>query len=145
MTLGYPRAASLILAAVTSSAVPAALAHAQSTLDLSTTQRVPLPENYKEIAEQQIAPTLRDPSTARFEFRSQPYRMTCKRGTLNPRSPTDIWMIDVWVNGTNGFGGYTGFQPWSVAIFLRGEDLMAQPYSAPGGGALTRYKLCKPA
>jgi hypothetical protein len=102
-----------------------------------------LPENYKQVVQDSIAPTLREPESVKFEFRDSPYQMTCKKGVFDKKSAIDIWMIDVWVNAKNGYGGYTGFQAMSVAVFQQDGSLLQQPFTKAGGGAITRFGLCK--
>lgn len=75
-----------------------------------------LPDNWQDIATTLIKQSVRNAETVRIEFREQPYAMTCKKGVFKNSSPIQIVLVNVAVNGENGYGGFTGFQPWSVAF-----------------------------
>ena len=102
-----------------------------------------LPPAYQEMASSYILSTLREPETAKIEFRSEPYQMVCDKGVFRNKERMTIWMVDLWVNGRNGFGGFTGFEGMSVAFYEQDGNLMQQAYTKLGGGAITRFGLCK--
>lgn len=66
--------------------------------------------------------------------------MFCTKGVFHNVSPDEIWMIDVMVNAKNGYGGYVGFDGWSVAMIPQEAGLVTwQAYIRPGGEAVTEY------
>lgn len=69
-----------------------------------------LPPTYQEMARSYILSTLREPETAKIEFRSEPYKMVCDKGVFRNKERMAIWMVDLWVNGRNGYGGFTGLK-----------------------------------
>lgn len=102
-----------------------------------------LPSDHQEMVTKQILSILREPESAKFEFRSPPYQMVCDKGVFRNKERVTIWMVDLWVNARNGYGGFTGFEGMSVAFFEQNGGLMQQAYTKLGGGALTRFGLCK--
>ena len=67
----------------------------------------PRPADYEAKIKALVLGSLRDPESARFQFEElHPGWTTTKSG------PTGCWMIKVWVNAKNGFGGYAGKQPY---------------------------------
>lgn len=98
-----------------------------------------LPDDWQTISTTLIKQSVRNAETVRIEFREQPYVMTCKKGVFKNPKPIQILMVNVAVNGENGFGGFTGFQFWSVA-FTPTEVIS---YTKADGGAITRFGLCK--
>ena len=102
-----------------------------------------LPSDYQQMASTLVLTTLREPETAKVEFRSAPYQMVCGKGVLQNKERIAIWMVDLWVNARNGYGGFTGFQGVSVIFFEQDGNLMQQSYTKLGGGAITRFGLCK--
>jgi hypothetical protein len=102
-----------------------------------------LPEDYKVMVEQVIKATVRDPSSATIEYRSEPYKMHCHKEVYRTPARTEVWMVDVWVNGTNAYGGFTGFQPMSATVRDRDGEIYYQAYTKGGGGSLTQFGLCK--
>jgi len=70
--------------------------------------------------------------------------MVCRKGVFHNPAPVEIWMIDVWVNAKNAFGGYAGFEGWSVGLVPEPDGTTAwQAYTKLGGGALTEFNLCR--
>lgn len=97
----------------------------------------PLISNYRAEAERVIASSLRDPASARYEHRDAPYRLECDRGVFTP-AKQEFWAAEVWVNARNGYGGYTGPQPYTVIYIPNGTggtDLRAN--RGLGGGNVT--------
>lgn len=102
-----------------------------------------LPSDYQQMASSLVLTNLREPETAKIEYRSAPYQMICGKGVFQNKERLTIWMVDLWVNARNGYGGFTGFQGMSVAFFEQDGNLMQQSYTKLGGGAITRFGLCK--
>lgn len=97
----------------------------------------PLISNYRAEAERVIASGLRDPASARYDHRAAPYLLECDRGVFTPVRQ-EFWATEVWVNARNGYGGYTGPQPYTVIFIPNAEggmDLRAN--RGLGGGNVT--------
>lgn len=104
----------------------------------------PLISNYRAEAERVIASSLRDPASARYEHRDAPYRLECDRGVFTP-AKQEFWAAEVWVNARNGYGGYTGPQPYTV-IFIPQPDgtTRVQANVGLGGGRVTAMSgICR--
>ena len=104
----------------------------------------PLLTNYRAEAERVISTGLRDPASAQYEHRDAPYRLECDRGVFTP-AKQEFWVVEVWVNARNGFGGYTGPQPYSV-IFIpdSGGGTRMQANVGAGGGRMTAMSgICR--
>lgn len=104
----------------------------------------PLLSNYRAEAERVIASTLRDPASARYEHRDDPYRLECDRGVFTPVKQ-EFWAAEVWVNARNGYGGYTGPQPYTVIYIPNangGTDLRAN-HGLNGGNVTAASGICR--
>lgn len=63
-----------------------------------------------------FANTLRDPESARYTF-GELYRAQCNEGLAWGGKVTWWgWAMEVGVNAKNGYGGYTGTQPYTVVF-----------------------------
>lgn len=106
----------------------------------------PLMEDYKGEIERLIPQMLRDPESARFDYREPPYIMVCKKRTWDNTEPVEVWFVNVFVNGRNAYGGYAGFTPYSVA-FVPGpspdDPTMLYAYEGANGGPLGWVGRCK--
>jgi hypothetical protein len=70
------------------------------------------PTGCETIIEKTVRDSLKDPESARFQFEPTPYI-----GWRSVHSkPVACYIVKVWVNAKNGFGGYTGKQPYWFAI-----------------------------
>lgn len=104
----------------------------------------PLLTNYQAEAERVISTGLRDPGSAQYDHRDPPYRLECDRGVFTPVKQ-EFWAAEVWVNARNGFGGYTGPQPYTV-IFIpeAGGGTRMQANVGLGGGRVTSMSgICR--
>lgn len=104
----------------------------------------PLLSNYRAEAERVISTGLRDPASARYDHRDPPYRLECDRGVFTPVKQ-EFWAAEVWVNARNGYGGYTGPQPYTV-IFIPQPDgtTRMQANVGQGGGRVTAMSgICR--
>lgn len=90
-------------------------------------------------SERVISMALRDPGSAIYEHRREPYLLVCKSGVFGNKTPIEVWAEEVWVNARNGFGGYTGFQPYTV-LFIPDPatgEMRIQANVGLGGGRVT--------
>ena len=104
----------------------------------------PLASNYRAEAERVVSSGLRDPGSAIYDFRQRPYRLECDRGVFGPKM--ELWTAEVWVNARNGYGGYTGPQPYSVLFVPDHADGGARIQANRGqnGGAITSFSgICR--
>lgn len=100
--------------------------------------------NYRVEAEHVISRGLRDPGSAQYDHRDPPYRLECDRGVFTPVKQ-EFWAAEVWVNARNGYGGYTGAQPYTV-IFIPEADggTRMQANVGAGGGRVTAMSgICR--
>lgn len=105
-----------------------------------------LPAEYRASAEQVLASGLRDPRSAIFDHREAPYILTCDRGVFGNQAIADFWAVEVWVNARNGYGGYTGPQPYTV-VFIPDEvtgEMTLRAQVGQGGGRMVSYSgICR--
>ncbi len=73
----------------------------------------PPPANHQAIEEGMIRARLKDPDSAQFHW-ADGRRDIIQQGFASP-TPVLVWVTSVGVNAKNGFGGYTGFQPYQFA------------------------------
>lgn len=103
--------------------------------------------NYRAEAERVVKSGLRDPASATFDFREEPYILVCDRGTFGNPTNAEVWAAEVWVNARNGYGGYTGPQPYTV-VFVKnevtGEVMMRPQLGQRGGRTVAATGICKP-
>ncbi len=71
------------------------------------------PTNYQDTEKDIILRSLRDPESARFNFIA--LRGSAIQSHFLSTEPILVWVSEVQVNAKNGFGGYTGFQPYFFA------------------------------
>lgn len=106
----------------------------------------PLVNDYRAEAERVIAMALRDPASATYDHRDSPYVLACDSGVFGNSTRAEFWAAEVWVNARNGFGGYTGSQPYTV-VFIRDErtgQSRLQAQVGQGGGRMVAYSgICK--
>ncbi|OHB56573.1 MAG: hypothetical protein A2Y12_04680 [Planctomycetes bacterium GWF2_42_9] len=81
------------------------------------------PQNYEQTIKNIMAMRLRDPDSAQYRF-EQPFRGWADKGLINGGGKEFGWVVKVAVNGKNGYGGYTGFQPF--AFLFRGENMVRE-------------------
>lgn len=100
--------------------------------------------NYQTEAERVIASGLRDPGSAQYDHREAPYRLECDRGVFTP-AKQEFWVAEVWVNARNGYGGYTGPQPYTVFFIPEhGGGTRMQANVGAGGGRMTAMSgICR--
>src|SRR5713101_4670986 len=74
------------------------------------------PEGYEEPIKAAFNVVLKDPDSAKYQFGS-PYRAYRNNGLAYGGQVTWTgYAMEVWVNAKNSFGGYTGFQPYTVLM-----------------------------
>ena len=105
-----------------------------------------LPSDYRAEAERVIAMALRDPASATYDHRERPYVLACDSGVFGNSTRAEFWAAEVWVNARNGYGGYTGAEPYTV-VFIRDEtngEGRVQAQVGQGGGRMVAYSgICK--
>ncbi len=69
--------------------------------------------NYQDTEKDIILRSLRDPESARFNFVA--LRGSAIQSHFLGMEPILVWVSEVQVNAKNGYGGYTGFQPYYFA------------------------------
>jgi hypothetical protein len=65
-----------------------------------------IPSGYEAAIMKNIKETLLDPESARFKF-SKPSRTSASNDYLNEKNVA-VWIVTVYVNAKNRFGGYAG-------------------------------------
>lgn len=104
-------------------------------------------EDYGSEAERVISMALRDPGSAIYDHRIPPYVLVCKRGVFGNSTTAEFWAAEVWVNARNGFGGYTGPQPYTVVFIpepVTGEVRMQAQVGLGGGRMVSASGICWP-
>ncbi len=91
------------------------------------------PIHYETITKEFLSNVLKDPDSAKYDIKEP-----CKGYYTDPpavalmgqkRETKYGWIVDVWVNAKNSYGGYTGYKKYS--FLFRGEvdfDLISIPY-----------------
>ena len=106
----------------------------------------PLVGDYRAEAERVIAMGLRDPASATYDHRDRPYVLACDSGVFGSSTRAEFWAAEVWVNARNGYGGYTGAQPYTV-VFIRDEatgEARLQAQVGQGGGRMVSMSgICR--
>jgi hypothetical protein len=106
----------------------------------------PLASDFRAEAERVIAMGLRDPASATYEHRDRPYVLACDRGVFGNSTIAEFWVAEVWVNARNGYGGYTGAQPYTV-VFIRdeatGEPRLQAQVGQGGGRMVSASRICR--
>jgi hypothetical protein len=77
----------------------------------------PLMAKYKVAICGYMGEKLKDPYTAMYRF-GTPYKGRFSSGILGGNKKYFGWIVPTWINAKNGFGGYTGEQPYLI-ILLR--------------------------
>jgi len=78
------------------------------------------PENYETIIKKFMSLVLKDPESARYQFR-EPYKGYTKRPLIQGGGVDKFgWMVEVYINAKNSFGGSTGSKEYK--FLLRGDD-----------------------
>jgi hypothetical protein len=89
------------------------LCSCSSTPMLPLTAAGPQPENPQGIAHDMIAANLRDPASAVYQYEPL-VALSYQTGAMDGHKNHAGWVQVVLVNAKNGFGGYTGFEPYKV-------------------------------
>lgn len=80
----------------------------------------PLTGSFRADAQSTISGSLRDPASAIFDEWSAPAKLVCHGAMVRQTEPREVWAVQVTVNAKNGYGGYTGPQPYTV-LFTEAE------------------------
>lgn len=116
-----------------------------ATADLAPAIPAPaLISNYKSEGERVLRSGLRDPSSAQFDYRDPAYRLECDRGVFGA-AKQEVWAAEVWVNAKNGYGGFTGPQPYTM-LFIPDADggTSIRVNHGLGGGRITAMSgICR--
>lgn len=133
-----------MIRATTLTAVSIALTACATTDPTPPVAAQPLIANYRLEAERVISRGLRDPGSAQYDHRDPPYRLECDRGVFTPVKQ-EFWAAEVWVNARNGYGGYTGPQPYTVVFIPEtGGGTRMQANVGLGGGRMTAMSgICR--
>jgi hypothetical protein len=66
------------------------------------------PSDYQEAVKAYFQKKLKDPHSAQYRFK-EPYKAYIRETPIQGGKPTTFgYIVDVWVNAKNSFGGYTG-------------------------------------
>ena len=87
----------------------ASVLHAQVAADYDFG---PPPADPIEAAKLLMPEVLKDPASATYQF-SNTFKGRCKRGRLGGAQWIG-WAANVSINAKNSFGGYTGYQPYTI-------------------------------
>jgi len=74
----------------------------------------PPPADYRATGEAFIKRLLKDPESARFEWLGEPRHEAIQPAFASPHA-MPVWVTPLHVNAKNSFGGYTGFDLFSLA------------------------------
>lgn len=81
------------------------------------------PQNYEKTIKDLMSVQLKDPYSAQYKFEA-PYKGYANKGLIYGGGRDYGWVVRVWVNAKNSFGGYTGYQP-HIYLF-RGERIVRE-------------------
>lgn len=105
----------------------------------------PLPENWKEIVENGIRNTLKDPESARFRYPDEAQKYCAVSNTRDGLPSKSITLLAdspllghsgiVFVNAKNSFGGYVGEEPYWYMI-TDGKLSLLHDVSTPKDGGM---------
>jgi hypothetical protein len=101
----------------------------------------PRPDNYEDIIREYLNIRLRDPVSAKVEFKAGPFQMYQQDTLLRPLRYG--WAACVWVNDKNREGQYDGYFP--MVFYIRNSKLVAVN-GGPGDnivGVRYAYKGCQ--
>ena len=81
------------------------------------------PENVEEIVKDFMFTQLKDPFTAQYKFKGEPYKAYLRDAPIMGGKP--IWfgyIQEVMINGKNSYGGYVGWKQYRIFI-MNGEGV----------------------
>jgi hypothetical protein len=81
------------------------------------------PQNYEKTIKDLMSMQLKDPYSAQYKFQA-PFKGYANRGLIYGGGRDYGWVVKVWINAKNSFGGYTGYEP-HVYLF-RGERIVRE-------------------
>lgn len=88
----------------------------------------PYPDKYEEAVPALFSTMLKDPYSARYRYTKGPYKAYLREAPVAGGKPVVFgYIVEVWVNAKNSFGGYTGDKFYRV--FLRGNQATDIVYS----------------
>ena len=67
-----------------------------------------LPANWQALIKKHMRQILKDPDSAQYKFLGEPVKQKV--------DGVELWILGVDINAKNDFGGYTGYQVWTVSI-----------------------------
>ena len=67
-----------------------------------------LPNNYQEMIKQYLAIFLKDPYSAKYDFKEKPVKGYIQDLSINKGRPTFGWLVNFNYNAKNSYGAYTG-------------------------------------
>jgi hypothetical protein len=67
-----------------------------------------LPSNWQAVVKDALSGRFMDPGSVQYKFLSDPVKRTI--------DGEERWLLGVDINAKNAFGGYTGFQVWTIVI-----------------------------
>ncbi len=74
------------------------------------------PKNYESIVKSYISSTLKDPFSARFQFK-KPFKAYLRNAPVTGGEPSVFgYMVYANVNAKNSYGAYVGWKPYKVLI-----------------------------
>jgi len=75
------------------------------------------PENYQEIVKTAMVDLLKDPYSAQYRFKTEPFKAYLREAPINGGDPFMYgYMVYVDVNAKNSFGGYVGWKEYRLLI-----------------------------
>ncbi|TSA40446.1 MAG: hypothetical protein D4R63_06130 [Methylococcaceae bacterium] len=66
------------------------------------------PTNYKEIVQEYMQLSLRDPDSARYRFAAEPKKVNSFTDNSAKENDVFCYEVAVFINAKNGYGGYSG-------------------------------------
>lgn len=90
-----------------------------------------LPNNYQEMIKEYFAIRLKDPYSAKYDFRRKPLKGYIQDLKINKGRPTFGWLVFFTYNAKNSYGAYTGSKYAQFFVFkgLDNDNYYAFPTS----------------